>query len=311
MARHVPTLACSIALVLVVAGISGSVQAQNQQHCFAETGLCVEGRFLDFWRANGALPVFGYPVSVVQADTVEGRQVQLQWFERTRFELHPENTPPFDVLLGRVGAERLQQLERDWQSEPRESGPKPGCLWFAQTGHNVCNQAGTLGFRNYWQSHGLQDQQLTAFQRSLALFGQPLTDAQLETSRSDNRSYLTQWFERARLEWHPENPNQFKVLLGLLGAELRTVPQSPPITTPTPTPTPTVTSTATPKPRQAPPSTLPIPPTSLPIPQPSPTSALPTPPLPTPAYPGSESPTPALPVGPRPPCPCPPKPTVP
>jgi hypothetical protein len=28
-----------------------------------------------------------------------------------------------------------------------------------------------------------------------------------------------QWFERARFEWHPGNPDQYKVLLGRLGAE--------------------------------------------------------------------------------------------
>jgi murein DD-endopeptidase MepM/ murein hydrolase activator NlpD len=28
-----------------------------------------------------------------------------QWFERARFEYHPRNAPPFDVLLGRLGAE--------------------------------------------------------------------------------------------------------------------------------------------------------------------------------------------------------------
>nr|MBA3944124.1 hypothetical protein [Herpetosiphonaceae bacterium] len=32
---------------------------------------------------------------------------------------------------------------------------------------------------------------------------------------------VTQWFERARFEWHPDKPDEFKVLLGLLGTELR------------------------------------------------------------------------------------------
>jgi hypothetical protein len=31
---------------------------------------------------------------------------------------------------------------------------------------------------------------------------------------------LTQWFERARFEWHPNKPDEFKVLLGLLGREI-------------------------------------------------------------------------------------------
>jgi hypothetical protein len=30
---------------------------------------------------------------------------------------------------------------------------------------------------------------------------------------------MTQWFERARFEYHPNNPDPYKVLLGRLGAE--------------------------------------------------------------------------------------------
>jgi hypothetical protein len=30
---------------------------------------------------------------------------------------------------------------------------------------------------------------------------------------------LTQWFERARFEWHPTNPAPHQVLLGRLAAE--------------------------------------------------------------------------------------------
>jgi ELWxxDGT repeat protein len=37
---------------------------------------------------------------------------------------------------------------------------------------------------------------------------------------------LTQWFERARFEWHPDKPDDFKVLLGLLGNEYN--PGAPP-----------------------------------------------------------------------------------
>ncbi len=34
---------------------------------------------------------------------------------------------------------------------------------------------------------------------------------------------LTQWFERARFEYHPDNPAAYRVLLGRLGAEVRAV----------------------------------------------------------------------------------------
>lgn len=45
-------------------------------------------------------------------------------------------------------------------------------------------------------------------------------------SPTDGRPYLTQWFERARFEWHPEQSDpQYSVLLGLLGNEVRAAPR--------------------------------------------------------------------------------------
>jgi hypothetical protein len=38
---------------------------------------------------------------------------------------------------------------------------------------------------------------------------------------SSGDNVLTQWFERARFEYHPNKPAQYRVLLGRLGAESR------------------------------------------------------------------------------------------
>jgi hypothetical protein len=35
----------------------------------------------------------------------DGQEYTVQWFERARFEHHPENDPPYDVLLGLLGVE--------------------------------------------------------------------------------------------------------------------------------------------------------------------------------------------------------------
>jgi uncharacterized protein YkwD len=49
----------------------------------------------------------------------------------------------------------------------------------------------------------------------------PLSEAAPERSPTDGKTYLTQWFERARFEYHPEQAGTpYEVLLGLLGAEL-------------------------------------------------------------------------------------------
>lgn len=68
-----------------------------QEAHFPVTGQTVRGAFLAFWRANGGLPIFGYPLTGEL--TERGRTVQ--WFERARFELHDGGA----VLLGLVGAE--------------------------------------------------------------------------------------------------------------------------------------------------------------------------------------------------------------
>ncbi len=189
--------------------------------CFPETGQCLSGRFRQFWEQNGGLALFGYPLGPVQAVQRQdlnyvfyGPEIYLvQRFERVRMELHPENAPPYEVLLGSLG----QQLV----PTPRLAGqgPPADCRWFTMTGYFLCDQAPGQGFKHYWEQHGLLNPLLDADTRSLALFGYPLTGATLERNPTDGRTYLTQWFERARLEWHPELPPPYQVLAGLLGRE--------------------------------------------------------------------------------------------
>jgi hypothetical protein len=93
-------------------------QPQNGCRFFPETNHNVCGRILEAWRANGLeqdgrggfnesenLALFGLPLSDAQTETLEdGKQYTIQWFERARFELHPENNRPYDVLLGLLGS---------------------------------------------------------------------------------------------------------------------------------------------------------------------------------------------------------------
>src|SRR5690348_8641994 len=81
--------------------------AQSSEHCFPETGFCISGRIREFWEQNGGLPVFGLAKGPQQETIIEGKSFQAQSFERNRLELHPENARPYDVLLGRLGADRL------------------------------------------------------------------------------------------------------------------------------------------------------------------------------------------------------------
>jgi hypothetical protein len=55
--------------------------------------------------------LFGLPLGEAATETIEGKQYTVQWFERARFELHPENSPPHNVLLGLLGNEMLTVKE--------------------------------------------------------------------------------------------------------------------------------------------------------------------------------------------------------
>jgi hypothetical protein len=194
-------------------------RAQSDTRTFPETGFSVSGRFLEFWRDNGGLPIFGYPLS----PELEEDGVRVQFFERAVFEYRPSNLRPYDVLLRLVGL----QLRGGNIAPPAQRAPN--CLWFPDTGHNVCDQQQGLGFASYWQQHGLEFDGRTrskSYQESLALFGLPITEAFEETA-PDGTRLLVQWFERARFEWHPTNPAATRVVLGRLGAEVRAAQPQP------------------------------------------------------------------------------------
>jgi hypothetical protein len=211
-----------LALCCLLAPASAA-RAQAGRRCFRETGYCITGPIRDFWEHNGGLMVFGFPITPQQPEAVEGRPTQVQWFERSRLELHPENPAPYNVLIGRMGADRLSQLRRDWKTFP-PAAPAAACRTFAETGHAVCGELLAA-----WQSSGLNldgDPSISDSE-SLALFGLPLSSPTPERG-SDGKIYSVQWFERARFELHPENAPPFNVLLGLLGRELSPRASAPP-----------------------------------------------------------------------------------
>ncbi len=81
----------------------------GQRH-FPETGHNMEGAFLLYWEANGGLAQFGYPLTEPFQETLGGQSYLVQYTERARFELHPENQPPYLVLLGQFGRQLLAQV---------------------------------------------------------------------------------------------------------------------------------------------------------------------------------------------------------
>ncbi len=218
------------------------------QQTFPQTGKTVRGGFLAYWYSNGGLAQQGLPLTdeFEETNPGNGKTYRVQYFERARFEAHPENPAPYNVLLGLLGTEQF--AAKYPQGGPaRAEACASGAQQFAQTGRCVSGL-----FYAYWAAHG-----------GLAQQGLPLGAEFAEVNPSDGKTYNVQYFERARFEYHPENATPYTVLLGLLGGEQYkakhggTTP-APPV--PAPAAKPTASASPAPRPSASPtPSTSPRP----------------------------------------------------
>ena len=204
----VTVLALGLGALLVGPTASRTANAAGDSQFFPQTNHTVSGKFLDYWRNNGGLAVFGYPITEAtnQTDAENGNVYLTQWFERNSFQLHPEFAgTKYEVLLGLLG-KRLtsNRIQNDPAFQP--TTPKQGYYFFPQTKHNVDSR-----FYTFWQQNG-----------DLTRLGYPIAEAQQETDPATGRVYLAQWFERARMEYHPEFAGtRYEVELGLLGNEIQ------------------------------------------------------------------------------------------
>lgn len=152
-----------------LAASSSSVAAFSY---FPETGHNLSGRFQTFYDHNGAQAVFGMPLTEV----VAAGDLQVQYFERVRFELRQDSITL--SLIGRAVTGGRTEVAFAWLTK----SPTPDRTFYPESGHTL---GGAFGW--FWQSHG-----------GLPIFGYPISEEFIEGER------LVQYFERARLEYHPD-----------------------------------------------------------------------------------------------------------
>jgi hypothetical protein len=175
----------------------------GEERCLRQDSYCMRGVFLKFWTEQGGLDRFGLPLTgEIYERLGDGKIYQVQYTERARFEYHPENRDPkYQVLLGLLGNMLAQGRENE---APFKRAAQTSPNYFPQTGHNL-----TDPLLAYWTKNG-----------GVPVFGYPISEAFNEKSQTDGKTYLVQYFERNRLEYHPENKDpKFQVLLGLLGVQ--------------------------------------------------------------------------------------------
>ncbi len=96
---HAPSAAAQPIVPRDYAGLPLDLAALH----FPVTGHNLAGGFLRYWWEHGQVVMFGLPIS--EEMTEGGRTVQ--YFERARFEYHPENRPPWDILGGHLGRQAM------------------------------------------------------------------------------------------------------------------------------------------------------------------------------------------------------------
>ena len=162
---------------------------------FPETRQAVGHDFLKFWQEYGAAETFGLPIA--PESLVDGRVTQQ--FERARFEWDSASAgggQP-NVSLGNLGEERAAKLGLSW---PRGQDTGEG-RFFEETGQSLAGE-----FYTYWLNRGGE-----------RVFGLPISPAAEMQSPADDKMYVTQWFQRARMELRADGSG---VVLALLGREM-------------------------------------------------------------------------------------------
>jgi hypothetical protein len=168
-------------------------QTDNPPQYFAETGHTVRDHFLAYFLQTGGIAQYGYPITDDYVDPTT--RLLVQYFEKARLEWHPGNDDPYKVQLGLLGVDMGKQTGPLPISHiPADNDPN--CQYFAETGHSMC-----YVFRNFWLDQGGLDR-----------FGYPIGEFTSENG------VTVQYFQRARMEWHPEKSEGQRTQLAPLGS---------------------------------------------------------------------------------------------
>jgi len=176
-----------LSILIVSSGIVSPARAQDSnERYFPETGHNLKDDFLRFYESNpDALTLYGYPITEAYTNK---QGLFVQYFQRARFELHPERPAGSRVQLSPIGRETYT--------------PAPAlnvynsldCRYFGNE-YPVC-----FAFLDFYQRYG-----------GVAQFGKPIS------SFESRDQLIVQSFENARFEWKPWLPEGQRVVISDLG----------------------------------------------------------------------------------------------
>ena len=181
-----------ILIAVIVRGIN-QTYAQSVNEVWFENGHRLSGEFLSFYSSvPNPEQLYGNPITDAYKDSTT--EIIVQYFEKTRFELHSEEPPGLRVKLSPLGSYLYQKNEGTVLPVQENS---TACRGFPNVEHKVC-----YAFREFYEENG-----------GIRQFGAPLANQELYGD------LIVQYFENARFEWHQELPEGNKVVLSDLGRQ--------------------------------------------------------------------------------------------
>ncbi|MCG8353119.1 MAG: hypothetical protein MI924_35585 [Chloroflexales bacterium] len=162
------------------------------------TQFAVGARFQDLYNTRGGLNMLGTAISAPMV--VNGREIQ--WFERARIEHWPKYAgTPYEIQLGRLGVEYT--IDRDFPDQVFFVS-NPNSRYFGETSQSVSER-----FLRFWEQNG-----------GLDVLGSAISD-EFDERLPDGTTRRVQYFERMRLEYHPDHAGTAnEIQVGLLGGAL-------------------------------------------------------------------------------------------
>jgi hypothetical protein len=177
--KYVVALVVAILLGFALAISSANpIAAPDTSTCvyIIETGHNIHGPFLAFFLSHNGVENFGVPLTEA---FWEGAYI-VQYFTGGRFELHPEESELYRVLLGLLG---LEYGITDPPIKPQAIPPanNPNFRYFPDTGQMI-----SLAIKDFFDARG-----------GIDVFGYPISGLHYELG------VFAQYFQRQRLEWTP------------------------------------------------------------------------------------------------------------
>ncbi|MYB76588.1 MAG: hypothetical protein F4X83_05730, partial [Chloroflexi bacterium] len=185
-----------VGLIFILAFLAAlwpqNLRATDHTTYFPETGMSVSFGFKRFFEERGSVEIFGYPIT----PELQERGRTVQYFQRARFEYHPEHAGTrYEVQLGLLG-DILTTGRTFPKATPVETTENQ--RYFSETGHVVSG-----AFLRFFNTRG-----------GLDIFGYPISEVFQENGKT------VQYFQRSRFEYYPQLPETHQITLGLIGEEL-------------------------------------------------------------------------------------------